>query len=198
MTRARRIRVRAAVLIGLCFMAAQCGDNTPTTPSEFLSGVWTGMLQDSISGPATALVTITQVGDSLVGTWSVDATSFAGANGGSLFGTVTWVQRLDPAEAERPARLFVQRRGHGHRERDGWHLYHVRLHGRAERQHLPHPHDDRIRRQPIVGRRDRRSAGRMQPDFHHGLLGSCERRYNVDTRRQRASGSEGSRSCRPI
>jgi hypothetical protein len=70
-------------------MAAQCGGNAPTTPSQFLSGVWTGALQDSILGPATALLTITQVGDSLAGTWSVEATSFAGADGGSLSGTVS-------------------------------------------------------------------------------------------------------------
>ena len=33
-------------------------------------------------------MTLTQVGSSLTGTWSVDATSFAGANGGRLSGTV--------------------------------------------------------------------------------------------------------------
>ena len=33
-------------------------------------------------------MTLTQVGSSLTGTWSVDATSFAGANGGRLLGTV--------------------------------------------------------------------------------------------------------------
>ena len=90
MTRPRRICVRAAVLIGLCLVAAQC-DNSPSSPSdEFLSGIWTGTLQSSISGPATALVTmtLTQVGSSLTGTWSVDVTSFAGANGGRLSGAV--------------------------------------------------------------------------------------------------------------
>ncbi len=70
-------------------MAAQCGDNSPTSPSEFLSGIWTGTLEDSTSSPATALVTITQVGASFTGTWSVDATSFAGTHDGSLFGTVS-------------------------------------------------------------------------------------------------------------
>jgi len=85
-----RIRVRATFLIALCLLAAQCGDNSPTTPSEFLSGVWTGTFQDSASGPATARLTITQVGGSLTGTWSVDATSFAGAAPlGSIFGTVS-------------------------------------------------------------------------------------------------------------
>ena len=88
MTRVRRVCVRATALIGLCLVAAQCGDNSPTLPTEFLSGIWAGTLQDSSSGPATALLTITQVGTSLTGTWSVDATSFAGANGGSLFGIV--------------------------------------------------------------------------------------------------------------
>ena len=89
LTRARRRCVRAAVLIGLCLGAAQC-DNSPDSPSEeFLSGIWTGTLENSISGPATARVTITQVGSSLTGTWSVDATNVAGANGGSLFGRVT-------------------------------------------------------------------------------------------------------------
>ena len=90
MTRPGRFCVRAAVLIGLCLVAVQC-DNSPSSPSdEFLSGIWTGTLQSSISGPATALVTITltQVGSSLTGTWSVDATSFAGANDGRLLGTV--------------------------------------------------------------------------------------------------------------
>ena len=85
MTRPRR--VRAAVLIGLCLVAAQC-DNSPSSPSDvFLSGVWTGTLQ-SISGPATAQATITQIGSSFTGTWSVDATSFAGTNSGRLSGTV--------------------------------------------------------------------------------------------------------------
>jgi hypothetical protein len=88
MTRPRWIYVRAAALIGLCLVAAQCNNNnSPTVPSRFLSGLWTGTLQ-SISGPATARVTITQIGSSFTGTWSVDATSFAGANGGRLSGTV--------------------------------------------------------------------------------------------------------------
>ena len=33
-------------------------------------------------------MTLTQVGSSLTGTWSVDATSFVGANGGRLSGAV--------------------------------------------------------------------------------------------------------------
>ena len=70
-------------------MAAQCSGNAPTTPSQFLSGVWTGALQDSISGPTTALLTITQVSDTLSGTWSVEATSFADADGGRLSGSVS-------------------------------------------------------------------------------------------------------------
>ena len=89
MTCAHRICVRDAVLIGLCLVAAQCGDNAPTVPTEFLSGLWTGTLQSSTSGPATGLVTITQIGSSLTGTWSIDATSLAGASDGSLFGMVT-------------------------------------------------------------------------------------------------------------
>ena len=88
MTCARRNFVRAAILISLCLVAARCGNNTPTLPSAFLSGIWTGTLQDSTSGPATAVLTITQVGTELTGTWSVDATSFAGANSGSLLGIV--------------------------------------------------------------------------------------------------------------
>ena len=125
MTRARRIRVRAAVLIGLCLMAAQCGDNSLTTsPSEFLSGVWTGTLQDSISGPATALVTITQVGTSLAGTWSVDATSFAGANGGSLSGTVTGsnVSILLTPSDPLTCSLFVMADAVTFGNSDRWHL----------------------------------------------------------------------------
>ena len=54
-------------------------NNSPTVPSAFLSGLWTGTLE-SISGPATARVTITQIGSSFTGTWSVDATSFAGTD----------------------------------------------------------------------------------------------------------------------
>ena len=88
MARARRICVRTAVLIGLCLMAAQCGDNPRTAPTAFLSGVWTGTLQNSTSGPATALVTMVQIGSTLTGTWSVDAT-IAGADGGNLFGSVS-------------------------------------------------------------------------------------------------------------
>ena len=88
MTRPRR--VRAAVLIGLCLVAAQC-NSAPSSPSDvFLSGVWTGTLQDSVSSQVTASLTITQVGSSFTGTWSVDATSFAGAAPlGSLSGTVS-------------------------------------------------------------------------------------------------------------
>ena len=87
MTRARRSCVRAAVLVGLCLAAAQC-DNAPSAPTHFLSGVWTGTLQSSISDRATARLLITDVGSSLTGSWSVDATSVTGANGGRLFGTV--------------------------------------------------------------------------------------------------------------
>ncbi len=87
MTGPRRICVRAAVLIGLCLVAAQCNNN-PSAPSEFVSGLWTGTLE-SMAGPVTARVTITQIGSSFTGTWSVDTTSFAGANGGRLSGAVT-------------------------------------------------------------------------------------------------------------
>ena len=87
MTRPPRIYVRAAVVIGLCLVAVQC-DTGPSSPSDvFLSGIWTGSLE-SMSGPVTARVTMTQIGSSLSGTWSVDATSFAGANGGRLSGNV--------------------------------------------------------------------------------------------------------------
>lgn len=72
--------------MALAAVLAACGTGTEGTASYNYSGTWTGTMQDSVAGPGTATVTMTQSGSDLAGTWQ--AVFAQGTNGGSAVGVV--------------------------------------------------------------------------------------------------------------
>lgn len=86
--------MKRSLALALVVVLAACGGIGRT-----LSGTWSGTFAVGGAGSSTATMSLTQTGDSFVGTWQV---AFAeGTRGGSLEGTVaddaTVEMRLHPA-----------------------------------------------------------------------------------------------------
>ena len=70
------------------FLAAGCGRRLPTTPTPLLDGTWTGSIVHSLAGTGTMVLTMSQVGVGVTGTWSADFAGDAYDRRGSAGGTV--------------------------------------------------------------------------------------------------------------
>ena len=67
----RRRLVLCVCVIGAVAFSA-CDGHSPTSPSSTtVTGTWTGSIASTLSGPATARVTLAQSGSSITGTWFV-------------------------------------------------------------------------------------------------------------------------------
>ena len=69
-----RLILGALVLVGLA--SSGCHDSNGVGPSGLVDGSWTGSIVDSAAGTGTAVLTMSQRGAGVSGTWSV---SFADA-----------------------------------------------------------------------------------------------------------------------
>ena len=73
--------VLAVVLLAACA-------SSPTGPTAFsYSGTWSGTINDSLGGPGTTSMTMSQSGSDIVGTWQATFTG-GGNNGGTLAGVI--------------------------------------------------------------------------------------------------------------
>ena len=85
----RRRLVLCVCVIGAVAFSA-CDGHSPTSPSSTtVTGTWTGSIASTLSGPATARVTLAQSGSSITGTWFVTSDiDPSAANSGTLSGTI--------------------------------------------------------------------------------------------------------------
>lgn len=108
-------RIGIVVLFaGLLTVLTACGSTGGGGPSGFsYGGQWSGTIQDSVAGPGTVTVTLTQSSSTLSGTWQAAFT--AGSNGGSAVGTINGNQvvlELHPASVlVCPYRAILNRSG---------------------------------------------------------------------------------------
>jgi hypothetical protein len=106
------LRLGGVVLV-LTVLLAACGGGSGGGGAFDYGGTWAGSIQDSLAGPGTASLTMTQSGSNLAGTWQ--ATFSTGNNGGSLVGVVNGnevVLELHPSNPSFcPYNVVAQRSG---------------------------------------------------------------------------------------
>jgi len=61
---------RIALVAAGALLVAACGSSSPAPTPLDLSGTWNGSMTDSVAGPSTIQIVISQSGTTLTGTWT--------------------------------------------------------------------------------------------------------------------------------
>ena len=101
-------RAVCVCVIGAVAFSA-CDGDSPTSPSSTtVTGTWTGSIASTLSGPATARVTLAQSGSSITGTWFVTSDiDPSAANSGTLSGTFAGSALSPHAHSQRSKNVMI-------------------------------------------------------------------------------------------